>query len=234
MFAREGYFTIFVVVLFAGVVSLTASYLNHWSAYFVYGLMILLMALILNFFRDPDRNIPDEDNLVLAPADGKVVLIEEVEEQSYIKGKALQISIFLSVVDVHVNRNPVSGKLEYLKYHPGVYLMAWDHKASELNERADFGVRHFLGTKIFYRQITGFLARRIVYHVTEGQQLVAGKRFGMMKFGSRMDILVPPETDLLIKQGDHTVAGETVLARLVDKSTENSENRQSHAEISNS
>ncbi|MDZ7693246.1 MAG: phosphatidylserine decarboxylase family protein [Balneolaceae bacterium] len=234
MFAREGYFSIAIVALFATAVSAAASLLNHWTAYVIYGLMFILVALILNFFRDPDRNIPEGDNLLLAPADGKVVLIEETEEKSYLKEKAKQISIFLSVVDVHVNRNPASGKLEYLKYHPGVYLMAWDHKASELNERADFGVLHPSGVKIFYRQITGFLARRIVYHVTQGEWLEAGKRFGMMKFGSRMDILVPLDTELLIQQGDRTVAGETVMARLQDSGPNDEENQHSQSEILNS
>lgn len=214
MFAREGYFTIAIIALFAVIVSVAASFLDHWSAYIIYGLMLLLVGLILNFFRDPDRDIPEGEDLLLAPADGKIVLIQETEEPTYLKGKAKQISIFLSVVDVHVNRNPASGKLEYLKYHPGEYLMAWDHNASELNERADFGVLHSSGVKVFYRQITGFLARRIVYHVSQGQQLEAGKRFGMMKFGSRMDILVPADTELLVSEGDRTVAGETVMAHL--------------------
>ncbi|MDX1637066.1 MAG: phosphatidylserine decarboxylase family protein [Balneolaceae bacterium] len=214
MFAREGFTTIALVTVLALAVSGAASFLDHWTSYLIYALMAILVGLILNFFRDPDRDIPDDEDLVLAPADGKVVLVNEVEEQVYMKRKAIQISIFLSVLDVHVNRNPVSGILEYLKYHPGVYLMAWDHEASELNERADFGVRHPSGIKLFYRQITGFLARRVVYHVSENDQLQAGRRFGMMKFGSRMDILVPTDTELLVEEGDRTTAGETVLGRL--------------------
>ncbi|MFH5831863.1 phosphatidylserine decarboxylase family protein [Halalkalibaculum sp. DA3122] len=233
MLAREGYPTIFIVVVFAVIVSVAVSYLDHWTTYLAYGLMFGLVALILNFFRDPDRIVPGDENLVLAPADGKVLLVEEVEENTYIKGKATQISIFLSVVDVHVNRNPISGTLEYLKYHPGEYLMAWDHQASELNERADFGVRHASGAKVFYRQITGFLARRIVYNVKEGDQLQAGKRFGMMKFGSRMDILVPPETTLLVQQGDRTVAGETVLGRVGDAPVKSGMDSAETTEISN-
>ncbi|MDR8392343.1 phosphatidylserine decarboxylase family protein [Aliifodinibius sp. S!AR15-10] len=233
MLARDGYPTISIVIVFAGLVSLAASYFDHWTVYLVYGLMVALVGLILNFFRDPDRDIPSDDNLVLAPADGKVVLVDEVEEHTYIKGKATQISIFLSVVDVHVNRNPISGTLEYLEYHPGEYHMAWDHQASELNERADFGVRHTSGWKVFYRQITGFLARRIVYNVNEGEQLQAGKRFGMMKFGSRMDILVPPEVEVLVQQGDKTVAGETVLGRFVDSHSSPVSGKKDRAEISN-
>ncbi|HLR32424.1 MAG TPA: phosphatidylserine decarboxylase, partial [Fodinibius sp.] len=125
-----------------------------------------------------------------------------------------QISIFLSPLDVHVNRLPASGQLEYLEYHPGAYLMAWDNRASELNERADFGIRHPNGTKIFFRQITGFMARRIVYHIKKGEHLAAGDRFGMMKFGSRMDILVPEAIQVNVSEGDRAVAGKTILATI--------------------
>ncbi|HLR24469.1 MAG TPA: phosphatidylserine decarboxylase family protein [Fodinibius sp.] len=214
MFAREGYSTIVIVVIFAVLVSIGASYINHWSAYIIYAAMILLVAFILYFFRDPDREITPGDNHIISPADGNVVLIKEVEEENYIKGPATQISIFLSPLDVHVNRVPVSGKLEYLEYNPGVYLMAWDERASELNERADFGVRHSSGVKVFFRQITGFMARRIVYHIEEGDELTAGRRFGMMKFGSRMDILVPAGTEIKVSEKDKAIAGQTILATI--------------------
>ena len=214
MFAREGYSNIFVTLLFALLVSLGAYYLSHWMSYILYGAIALLVILILYFFRDPDRDIPQGDNLVLSPADGNIVLIEEVEEEEYIKGRATQISIFLSPLNVHVNRLPVSGHLEYLEYHPGAYLMAWDHRASEMNERADFGIRHKSGMKIFFRQITGFLARRIVYHIQRGDILKAGDRFGMMKFGSRMDILVPADVEITVSEGEKAVAGKTILATI--------------------
>lgn len=214
MFAREGYSNIFVTLLFALLVSLGAYYLGHWTSYLLYGAMALLVIFILYFFRDPDRDITQGDNLVLSPADGNIVLIEEVEEEQYIKGRATQISIFLSPLDVHVNRLPVSGQLEYLEYHPGVFLMAWDHRASEMNERADFGIRHESGMKVFFRQITGFLARRIVYHIQKGDELTAGERFGMMKFGSRMDILVPADVEINVSEGEKAVAGKTILARI--------------------
>lgn len=211
---REGYLTIGLVAVFSLAVSFAASYLDHWSAYLVYAAMIILTGLTVFFFRDPDRDVPDDPGLILAPADGKIVLIKETDEEKYIGGKATQISIFLSPLDVHVNRVPVSGTLEYVVYHPGTYLMAWDHRASELNERADFGVRHRSGIKVFFRQITGFMARRIVYHISEGEELKAGDRFGMMKFGSRMDILVPFQIEVSVSRGDRTVAGETVLGRI--------------------
>lgn len=214
MFAREGYTTIFVTTLFAIIISVGASYIDHWTAYILYAVMILLVAFILYFFRDPDREITPGNHFVLSPADGNVVQVKEVKEEFYIQGPATQISIFLSPLDVHVNRLPISGELEYLEYHPGVYLMAWDHRASELNERADFGVKHTSGTKVFFRQITGFLARRIVYHIQKGDNLTAGKRFGMMKFGSRMDILVPADVEINVEEGDKAVAGETILATI--------------------
>lgn len=216
MFARDGYSNIFVTILFALLVSWAAYYLNHWFSYVLYTAAALLLAFMLYFFRDPDRNITEGENLVLSPADGNIVLVKEVEEERYIKGPAKQISIFLSPLDVHVNRTPISGLLEYVQYHPGKYLMAWDHRASDLNERADFGVEHSSGTKIFFRQITGFLARRIVYHIEEGDQLKAGERFGMMKFGSRMDIVVPADVEVNIAEGDRAVAGETILATIKD------------------
>lgn len=212
--SRDGYSTIFLVIFFAIAISFGASYLNHWTSYIIYFAMVLLVAFIIYFFRDPERAVPDDDNLIIAPADGNVVLVKEVEEETYIRGTARQISIFLSPLDVHVNRLPATGTIEYVKYHPGVYLMAWDHRASELNERADFGIKHPSGLKIFFRQITGFLARRIVYHLNEGDEVKAGERFGMMKFGSRMDILVPVNIDIRVEEGDRTVAGETVIGNL--------------------
>lgn len=214
MFAREGYLSILIAVLFALLLSAGAYYLDHWFSYVIYAAAGLLVAFILFFFRDPDREITKGENLVISPADGNVVLIQDVEEDRYIKGPAKQISIFLSPLDVHVNRVPVSGKLEYLEYHPGQYLMAWDHRASELNERADFGVRHKSGAKVFFRQITGFMARRIVYHIKQGEDIIAGERFGMMKFGSRMDILVPASAEVNISEGDRAVAGKTILATI--------------------
>ncbi len=215
MFARDGYTTIFVTIIFAIIVSGIARYIEpHWTAYIIYTAMALLVAFILFFFRDPDRDITEGDNYILSPADGNVVQIKEVQEDQYIEGPATQISIFLSPMDVHINRVPVRGTLEYLEYEPGIFLVAYDHRASELNERADFGVRHPSGTKVFFRQITGFLARRIVYHLEKGDELNAGDRFGMMKFGSRMDILVPAEVEINVSEGEKAVAGQTILATI--------------------
>lgn len=212
MIAKDGYSTIALVILVTVLVCGFAFYfLDHWFRYVLVLAMVVLTGLTIFFFRDPDRNIPDADELIVSPADGKVVFVKEIVEPVYIKGKATQISIFLSPLNVHVNRNPVSGSLEYVKYHPGEYLMAWTEHASELNERADFGVLHPSNTKIFFRQITGFLARRIVYNIQEGDELKAGERFGIMKFGSRMDVVVPGNVEIKVKPGDNTVAGESVI-----------------------
>ena len=214
MLAKEGFPTIIVVFSFSFLAGYAISFGPLWLMFIIYPLLIALCGLILYFFRDPDRYPPDGENLVLSPADGKVVLVKKVNEDEYVNGPVTQISIFLSPLDVHVNRSPVSGDLEYVKYFPGKYLMAWEDHASEENERAHFGVKDAAGNKILFKQITGFLARRIVYHIREGDKLVAGNRFGIMKFGSRMDILLPAGALIKVNEGDRTVAGESVIAEL--------------------
>lgn len=214
MLNKEGYATIAVVFTFSILVAYGASFLPNWISYVVYAALLELCFLVLYFFRDPERTSPDDDSLIISPADGKVVLIQEVEEPEYMKGKATQISIFLSPLNVHVNRNPLNGKLEYVKYYPGKYLMAWEDHASEQNERAHFGVKHSSGMKMMFKQITGFLARRIVYYVEEGENLKAGERFGIMKFGSRMDLLLPDNVEIKVKKGQNTVAGETIIGEI--------------------
>jgi phosphatidylserine decarboxylase len=215
MIAREGYSNIAFVLLFGiGISILAGLYLHYSLAYIVYGIALALTIFILFFFRDPDRETPQDESLIVSPADGKVVMVKEVEEDIYIKGKATQISIFLSPLNVHVNRVPATGTIEYVKYHPGVYLMAWDERASSMNERADFGLNLDSGVRIFFRQITGFLARRIVYSITEADHVKAGSRFGMMKFGSRMDVLLPEGIQVTVKEGDRTVAGESILGKV--------------------
>lgn len=214
MIAREGYSTIFVVLLFSTLVVLGTSFGPSWLGYIIYPMLILLCGLILYFFRDPKRTSPTDKNLILSPADGKVVLIQKIEENEYIGQPATQISIFLSPLDVHVNRVPVSGNLEFVKYYPGKYLMAWEDHASEMNERAHFGVKHDSGLKILFKQITGFMARRIVYHLKEGESIKAGQRFGIMKFGSRMDVILPEGVEIKVQKGDRTVAGESIIAEI--------------------
>lgn len=214
MIAKQGFSTIVTVFLFSIIAGIGASFGPDWLSYILYPILIGLCGLVLYFFRDPDRITPEDDSLIISPADGTVVLIQEAEETEYLNGKATQVSIFLSPLNVHVNRNPISGDLEYLKYYPGKYLMAWEDHASILNERAHFGVKHSSGIKILFKQITGFLARRIEYDIQEGDKLKAGDRFGIMKFGSRMDLLLPNNVEIKVKKGDKTVAGESIIGEI--------------------
>lgn len=215
MFAKEGYFTILTVLFLTTVVGYFVYSSPTLFGKAAFGVMVLVFLFVLYFFRDPNRHPPKGDNLLLSPADGKVVLIRETREDEYLHQEVRQISIFLSPLNVHVNRVPVKGTIEYVKYYAGKYLMAWDEHASEENERAHFGIQHSSGTKFLFKQITGFLARRIVYHLKEGDQVEAGERFGIMKFGSRMDILVPSNVQINIKEGDTTVAGETIIGKIL-------------------
>ncbi len=213
MLAPEGYSTIAVVFAISIFAAFGLLWIAHWLVWVGYFFLILLCSLILYFFRDPKRDLPEDPDLIVAPADGKVVQIRKEKESAYIKKEVTRISIFLSPLDVHVNRVPATGKLEYVEYFPGKYLMAWEDHASELNERAHFGVLHPNGTRLMFKQITGFLARRIQYHIKEGDQLTVGQRFGIMKFGSRMDILIPEGIEILVREGDRTVAGESLIGR---------------------
>ena len=213
--APEGYTTLLVVAVFSLLVVVLAGRLDTALLRWVLqGLAIGLLLMVLTFFRDPDRVTSASDDLIISPADGKVVqILQEIDEQAYLKQNAVQVSIFLSPLDVHVNRVPAAGRIEYVRYHPGLSLMAWEQDASELNERADFGLVTPEGGKLLFRQITGFLARRIVYHLSEGDDVQTGDRFGVMKFGSRMDVVMPEGTEVLVKPGDRVTAGITPIAR---------------------
>ncbi len=213
MIASEGYSTIALVLLFTVLVGWGASRIGGVVSVVVWGVLLLLCLLTIWFFRDPHRTPPAGSNLVISPADGEIVLIRETDNE-YVGGKATQISIFLSPLDVHVNRVPVDGKLEYVEYFPGKFLMAWKDHASEQNEQAHFGVLHPSGNRFLFKQITGFLARRIVYNIREGDELKAGERFGIMKFGSRMDVILPPDVEVTVREGERTRAGESILGRI--------------------
>lgn len=182
----------------------------------LFGLAAFVLAFTLYFFRDPIRTPPQgASDLLLSPADGKIVVVQPVEyEPLYLKGPATQVSIFLSPLNVHVNRAPADGVIEYDEYVPGDYLVAWHPKASEKNERSQLGLRHPSGTKVLFKQIAGAVARRIVYHISEGDTVRAGERFGIVKFGSRMDVLVPPHVRIDARVGDRVQAGVTVLGHI--------------------
>lgn len=214
---REGHTILFVllIVLFA----------LNWLVFFFYPqapliqnsailVSVIFYLLILQFFRNPVFEITPNSKHVLAPADGKVVVIEETEETEYFKSRRKQISIFMSPVNVHVNRAPVSGVISFFKYHPGKYLVAWHPKSSTENERTTVAVRMQNGAEVVFRQIAGALARRIKWYIKEGQSIEQGQEFGFIKFGSRVDIFLPLDAEITVKVGDITRGGRTIIAEL--------------------
>ncbi len=211
---REGFRIIFVTLIILTAINLPLEifFPGQWYSDTVFILSIIFFILIVQFFRDPKRVTPEGDDLIIAPADGKVVVIEEVEENEYLKGKCRQVSIFMSPVNVHVNRFPVSGTVLYEKYHPGKYLVAWHPKSSTENERTTVVVQHEKGNVLF-RQIAGALAKRIVNYAKVGQKAQAGAEYGFIKFGSRIDIYLPLECEINVELNQKTVGGETVVGR---------------------
>ncbi|TNE79051.1 MAG: phosphatidylserine decarboxylase family protein [Bacteroidetes bacterium] len=175
---------------------------------------LILFVLVLQFFRNPLRYTHAEDHEVFAPADGKVVVIEEVEETEYFHDKRIQVSIFMSPFNVHVNRNPIGGLVRFYRYHPGKYLAAWLPKSSTDNERTTIVIKDQLGREVLFRQIAGALARRIRCYVQEGDRVREGKEMGFIKFGSRVDIFLPVGTEILVKLNEKTRGGESVIAKL--------------------
>lgn len=215
MIHREGYTIIATTLVLAGVL---AWLLNHFLGQYKiisgagYVLILAMIVLVVQFFRNPTRHTLINPKQVIAPADGKMVIIEDAEEPEYFKGKRLQLSIFMSPLNVHVNRNPVSGKVKFFKYHPGKYLVAWHPKSSTLNERTTVVVENEAGIEVLYRQIAGAVARRIRWYIAEGDPVVQGEEYGFIKFGSRIDIFLPPGTKVKVNLNDKVVGGETVLA----------------------
>lgn len=178
-------------------------------------LAISITGFTLFFFRDPERKIPENDDLIISPADGKVFMIREFFENEFIFNDAIQVSIFMSPLNVHVNRIPISGEIKFLKYIPGKYIVAFDEKSSENNERKIIGIETEDGLKIIVKQIAGFIARRIVCDVEKGDKVIAGQRYGMIKFGSRVDVIMPKNrVEITISVGQKVKAGETVIAKV--------------------
>jgi len=175
---------------------------------------MLIYLAILQFFRNPIFPLPNEEGVVFAPADGKVVVIEETVEEEYFKDKRIQISIFMSPINVHVNRSPIKGVVEYFKYHPGKYLVAWHPKSSTENERTTLVIRNANGADLLVRQIAGAVARRIKWYVKPGSEVLQGGEFGFIKFGSRVDVLLPVGTEILVDVDQMTKAARTPIARL--------------------
>jgi len=162
------------------------------------------------FFRDPQRAVPQVDNIILSPADGKIIKIDEIDEPLYFKEKTWMVSIFMSVFSVHVNRIPLAGKIEYLDYQVGKFLAAFDHKASQDNEQSIIGITNG-NQKVLFKQIAGVIARRIVYDVQKGQEVKLGDRFGLIHYGSRVDIFLPLDTQIKVKLNDKVTSGETII-----------------------
>lgn len=180
---------------------------------FLLGSIVLYLA-VLQFFRNPAIPIPDDPQLIYAPADGKVVVIENNHEDEYLKEERVQVSIFMSPINVHVNRSPITGILKYFKYHPGKFLVAWHPKSSSDNERTSLVIEHPNGIQLMVRQIAGAVARRIKWYVAEGDPMVQGHEFGFIKFGSRVDVFIPTDAEILVDVNQTTRAGITPLARL--------------------
>ena len=214
---KEGRTLLFVLLI--------VLFILNWAVYYFFPdsilaqnsviiVSVLFYLIILQFFRNPIFSITKNETTVIAPADGKVVVIEETEETEYLKGKRKQISIFMSPVNVHVNRMPVGGQISYYRYHAGKYLVAWHPKSSTENERTTVVVKMKNGVEVLFRQIAGALARRIKCYVQEGQSLEQGDEFGFIKFGSRVDIFLPVDAKVVVKIGDITKGGRTVIAEL--------------------
>lgn len=213
MFHKEG-FTIIIVsfVLIAVTAMLTEQFIGlKWLRFTLQIALLVLLVLILQFFRNPDRPLLALEDAVVSPVDGRVVIVKEVEEPEYFKGRRLQVSIFMSPLNVHVTRYPVSGEVVFSKYHPGKYLVAWHPKSSTLNERTTIVVDNPTYGEVLYRQIAGAVARRIVNYAKEGQTVTQGTDAGFIKFGSRVDVFLPVETSVLVKEGQVVKGGVTLI-----------------------
>ena len=210
--AKEGIPVILALLLFS-IVIIIGAIVTHSNFLKILVLMSwLLIVFSIYFFRDPKRNIPNEDNLIVSPADGKVILIEEIQEQQFFRTSIQKISIFMSVLDVHVNRIPINGQVTYFNYQKGKFHPAYKEDASYENEQTTIVIENDK-IKVLFKQIAGIFARRIVCQIREGRRVKQGERFGMIKFGSRVDILLPMEIKLNVKLKQKVRAGETIIGR---------------------
>ena len=211
---KESKGTIIVAsIVFAVIAFISIYFLEALSLLIIIPLLIIY-GLVFWFFRVPNRNILEHSENVIAPVDGKVVMIKEVFEDELLQKKVIQVSIFMSPLNVHICRYPVSGNVIYKKYHPGKYLVAWHEKSSTENERTTVAIESLEKHKVVFRQIAGYVARRIVFYCNEGDKAKAGHEFGFIKFGSRMDVFLPLDTEILCKIGDKTKGGIDVIAKM--------------------
>jgi phosphatidylserine decarboxylase len=212
---REGRTLLFVLLIVLFGLNWALDYFIPGAALakqLVLGASLIFYVIILQFFRNPIFAVEKNEKNIIAPADGKVVVIEETEEPEFFKDKRKQVSIFMSPFNVHVNRMPVGGLVRYFKYHQGKYLVAWHPKSSTENERTTVVAEMKNGTQVLFRQIAGALAKRIKWYVQEGQSLEQGAEFGFIKFGSRVDIFLPLNAKVVVKPGEITKGGRTVIA----------------------
>lgn len=216
---REGYLIIIIAMVLLTAIQVGNYYLlqiTGWMwLFYILTLGALVMAyLVVQFFRIPKRECVFSENDIMCPADGKVVVIEEVEETEYFQDKRIQISIFMSPLNVHANYNPISGIVKYVKYHKGLFLVAWHPKSSTDNERSTMVVEHKSGKEVLFRQIAGAVARRICYYIQPNQKVLTGEEYGFIKFGSRIDLLLPIDSVINVKIGDIVQAKITKIGEL--------------------
>lgn len=214
MFHKEGYKIIVISFLFVVIsVLLTDRFITiHWLKLVLEIALVIFLILILQFFRNPKRHTQPNDNLVISPVDGKVVVIEEVEETEFFKDKRIQVSVFMSPINVHVTRYPVGGTVVYSKYHPGKYLVAWHPKSSTENERTTVVVENKVFGNVLFRQIAGALAKRIVNYANKDDKVTQGSDQGFIKFGSRVDVFLPIGTNIKVALNQKVRGGETIIA----------------------
>jgi len=216
MFHKEGFkiITITFLIIAAGVIAVDHFIELQWLRLLLLATLIVFLVLILQFFRNPKRHTVLNDNHVLSPVDGKVVVIEEVFEKEYFKDKRLQVSVFMSPLNVHVTRFPIGGSVVFSKYHPGKYLVAWHPKSSEENERTTVVVDNSTYGKVLYRQIAGALAKRIVNYAKESDTATQGADSGFIKFGSRVDLFLPLDTNIQVELNQKVKGGESIIAQV--------------------
>ena len=216
---REGYLIIIIAMVLLSSIQIGNYYLLkitewNWLFYLLTLTTITFAYLVVQFFRIPKRTFTTDINDIICPADGKVVVIEEVEETEYFKDKRIQISVFMSPLNVHANYNPISGIIKYVKYHKGLFLVAWHPKSSKDNERSTVVTEHVSGKEVLFRQVAGAVARRICYYVQENDNVEAGEEYGFIKFGSRIDLFLPLDSTINVKIGDVVKAKTTKIGKL--------------------
>lgn len=215
---REGYPSLIIAATFGVALYAAATFLlptMGWVHTLAMALSFALFLVVLQFFRNPSRQLTQNDLAVVSPADGQVVVIEDISEPEHLGvARRKQVSVFMSPINVHINRCPIEGEVTYTHYHPGKYLVAWHPKSSTENERNTVVIKHPRGHEVLIRQIAGALARRIVWYVKPGDQVRQGSEFGFIKFGSRVDVILPMEAEIKVALGDKVLGGITVLAEV--------------------